>query len=44
MSFKEIVDTLNRQGHKFLFNQVPKEVFAALLPGAAEAADTFSYF
>jgi hypothetical protein len=45
MSFNEIVDTLNRQGHKFSFKQVPKEVFAAVpLPGAAEIANTFSYF
>ena len=28
MSFNEIIDTLNRQGHKFSFKQVPKEVFA----------------
>jgi len=44
MSFNEIVDTLNRQGHKFSFKQVPKEVFAALFPGAAELAEMFSYF
>jgi hypothetical protein len=45
MSFNEIVDTLNRQGHKFSFKQVPKEVFAAApFPGAAEIANTFSYF
>jgi hypothetical protein len=44
MSFNEIVDTLNRQGHKFSVNQVPKEVFATLFPGAAEVAETFSYF
>src|SRR5260370_12773433 len=44
MSFNEIVDTLNRQGHKFSFKQVPKEVFAALFPGAAELAEIFSYF
>ena len=44
MSFNEIVDTLNRQGHHFAFNQVPDEVFAALFPGAAELAETFSYF
>ena len=43
MSFNDFVDTLNRQGHKFSFKQVPKEVFAALSPGAAEAAETFSY-
>jgi len=44
MSFNEIVDTLNRQGHKFSFTQVPKEVFANAFPGAAEVAETFRYF
>src|ERR1700741_3478374 len=45
MSFNEIVETVNRQGHKFSFNQVPKEVFAAApFPGAAELADNFGYF
>src|SRR6266446_3057263 len=44
MSFNEIVETLNRQGHKFSVKQVPKEVFAALFLGAAEAAETFTYF
>ena len=44
MSFKDIVDTLNRQGHQFVFNQVPKEVFGTLFPGADEAAEMFSYW
>jgi hypothetical protein len=44
MSFNEIVDTLNRQGHKFSFKQVPKEAFATFFPGAAEIAATFSHF
>jgi uncharacterized protein YbjT (DUF2867 family) len=44
MSFNEIVDTLNRQGHNFSFKQVPKEAFATSFPGAAEAAETFKYF
>jgi uncharacterized protein YbjT (DUF2867 family) len=45
MSFNEIVSTLNRQGHQFSFKQVPKEVFAAApFSGAAEIANTFSYF
>jgi uncharacterized protein YbjT (DUF2867 family) len=44
MSFQEIINTLNRQGHKFSFNRVPKEVFATAFPGGAEAAETFSYF
>jgi uncharacterized protein YbjT (DUF2867 family) len=44
MSFNEIVDVLNRQGHKFSFQKASKEVFATLFPGAAEVADTFRYF
>jgi uncharacterized protein YbjT (DUF2867 family) len=44
MSFNEIIDTLNRQGHNFSFKQVPKEVYAGLFPGAAEIAEMFSYF
>jgi uncharacterized protein YbjT (DUF2867 family) len=44
MSFNQIVDTLNRQGHKFSFKQVSKEIFAAFFPGAAEVAEMFSYF
>jgi len=38
LSFNEIVDTLNRQGHKFSFHQVPKDGFPP------ELADTFGYF
>jgi uncharacterized protein YbjT (DUF2867 family) len=44
MSFNEIVETLNRQGHEFSFKQVPKELFATLFPGAAEIAEMFNYF
>jgi len=44
MSFDEIIDTLNRQGHNFTFHQVPREVFAGLFPGAVEIAEMFSYF
>ena len=44
MSFNEIIDTLNGQGHKFSFKQIPKEVFAGLFPGAAELAEMFSYW
>jgi uncharacterized protein YbjT (DUF2867 family) len=44
MSFNEIIDTLNRQGHNFSFNQVPKEVYAGLFAGAAEIAEMFNYF
>jgi hypothetical protein len=44
MSFNEIVETLNQQGHEFSFKQVPKEIFATFFPGAAEIAEMFSYF
>jgi NmrA-like family protein len=44
LSFNEIVDTLNRQGHNFTFTQVPKDAYATLFPGAAEIAETFGYF
>jgi hypothetical protein len=44
MSFNEIIDTLNRKGHNFSFNQVPKEVFGGLFAGAAEIAEMFNYF
>ena len=44
MSFNEIVDTLNRQGHEFSFKQVSTEIFAASFPGAAEIAATFAWF
>jgi uncharacterized protein YbjT (DUF2867 family) len=44
MSFNEIIDTLNRQGHNLSFHQVPKEVFAGFFAGAAEIAEMFSYF
>jgi uncharacterized protein YbjT (DUF2867 family) len=44
MSFNEIIDTLNRQGHNFSFHQVPKEVFAGFFPGASEIAEMFDYF
>ena len=44
MSFNEIVDTLNRQGHEFSVKQVPAEVFATFFPGAAEVAAMFAWF
>jgi len=44
MSFDEIVETLNRQGHNFSYNRVPKESFAGAFPGAAEIAEMFSYW
>src|SRR5882724_5971464 len=44
MSFREIVDTLNRQRRKFSVKQVPKEVFAGFFAGAAEIAEMLNYF
>jgi uncharacterized protein YbjT (DUF2867 family) len=44
VSFNEIIDTLNRQGHNFSFHQVPQDVFAGFFPGAAEIAEMFAYF
>ena len=44
MSFNEIVNVLNRQGHNFSFTQVPADVFGSLFPGAAEIAAMFRYF
>jgi uncharacterized protein YbjT (DUF2867 family) len=44
MSFNEIVETLNRQGHNFSYKQVQKESFAGSFPGATEIAEMFSYW
>ena len=44
MSFNEVVETLNRQGHKFSYTQVPKESFAGFFPGASEIAEMLSYW
>jgi uncharacterized protein YbjT (DUF2867 family) len=44
LGFNEIVETLNRQGHRFSFKRVPKEVFATFFPGAAEIAEMISYW
>src|SRR5580704_4846121 len=44
LSFNEIVATLNRQGHRFSFKQVPKELFAGWFPGAKEVAEMLAYF
>src|SRR5438874_446494 len=44
LSFSEIVETLNRQGHHFSYKQIPKETFAASFPGAPEIAEMISYW
>jgi uncharacterized protein YbjT (DUF2867 family) len=44
LSFNEIIATLNRQGHKLSFKQVPKELFAGWFPGAKDIAEMLAYF
>ena len=44
LSYNEIVETLNRQGHNLSYKQVPKANFAASFPGATEIAEMFSYW
>lgn len=44
LSFNEIVGTLNGQGNRLTFTQVPRDVFAGWFPGAAEVAAMLSYF
>jgi uncharacterized protein YbjT (DUF2867 family) len=44
LSFNEIVETLNRQGHNLSYKQVPKGNFADSFPGATEIAEMFSYW
>jgi uncharacterized protein YbjT (DUF2867 family) len=44
LSFNEVIATLNRQGHKFSFKQVPQELFAGWFPGAKEVAEMLAYF
>ena len=44
LSFNEIVETLNRQGHNLSYKQVPKENFGGSFPGATEIAEMFSYW
>src|SRR5580704_13879943 len=38
LSFNEIIATLGRQGGKFSFKRVPREVFASWFPGAGDIA------
>ena len=44
LSFNEIVEALNRQGHDYSYQQVPRESFAQSFPGATELAATFAYW
>src|SRR5579862_4224932 len=44
LSFNEILATLNRQGNKFSFTRVPRELFAGWFPGAEGIAAMLAYF
>jgi hypothetical protein len=44
LSFNEIIATLNQQGNKVAFRQVPREVFASWFPGADDIAAMLAYF
>jgi uncharacterized protein YbjT (DUF2867 family) len=44
LSFNEIIATLGRQGGKFSFKRVPREVFAGWFPGADDIAAMLAYF
>jgi uncharacterized protein YbjT (DUF2867 family) len=44
LSFNEVIATLNQQGYKFSYQQVPQELFAGWFPGAREVAAMLAYF
>jgi hypothetical protein len=44
MSFGDVLDTLNAQGHALTYQEVPAEVFRTLFPGAEEMAQMFGYW
>ena len=44
LSFNEILAALGRQGHKFSFQRVPREVFASWFPQAEAIAAMLAYF
>jgi uncharacterized protein YbjT (DUF2867 family) len=44
LSFGDIVETLNHQGHAYSFRQMPRDAYASLFPGAAGVAETFAWF
>ena len=44
LSFGDLVDVLNSQGHSLALVEVPAEVFAAFFPGAEEMAQMMGYW
>ena len=43
-SWKDLVSTLNAQGHDVQVQQVPADVYDTFFPGAPEVRETFQYF
>jgi hypothetical protein len=41
MSFGDVVDTLNSQGHHLSYREVPAEVYGTFFPGAHEMMQMF---
>jgi len=44
MSWNDIIQTLNDQGHTVAYSRVPEDVFDGFFPGAAELRATMNYF
>ena len=44
VSWTELIDTLNAQGHDLKYNRVPARAFDGFFPGAAELREMFEYF
>ena len=44
LSFNDIIETLNKQGHRYTFKRVPPNVYSTFFPGAAELAEMLGYF
>jgi hypothetical protein len=44
MSFWDMIDALNKQGHNYSFKHIPKDAFAGAFPGAPEIGEMLGYF
>lgn len=44
MSFGDVLDALNSQGHDLSYQEVPAEVYATFFPGAGELAQMMGYW
>ncbi len=44
MSFGDVIDTLNEQGHEVSYQEVPADLFRTFFPGAEEMLQMFGYW